>query len=242
VFNRLAGFLGLAAVACLVGQVGLAQERMPPRGFTQPERHKTTPAPAPPVLPAVVANVPAYTMQVSIGPTDGPATARRRRVVSRAPDRVHVAEGRDTEWLFRRNPLDYSRVSAQLTDHRAQTVTTYDESDVRNLLAIEGWAGVVSLGFDHALLAGASPTGERRHVGPVVFSRYATPRSSFWWNQEAGVATDFVQHSPGQALWVVVEQLSAGVDPSVLREPVERVPAYTFLDVAEWLEQPPRRR
>ena len=229
----------------LVGACGLVQVAADQRGpfqldgFIRPERRPAPPAPTAPVLPPQVADVPAYTLTVTItAEGDERTVARRTRVVSRTTDRAHVAEGRDSEWFFRRNPIDPARVSGLLVDHRAQRIIIYDESDLRNLLRIDGWAAVVSLGFDHRFLAEASATSHERRVGGVRFVQYTTPAASFWWSAEAGLATDFTEQQGPSALRVSIEAVSPGVNESLLRDPAVRFPAYEVLDVAEWLEQP----
>jgi hypothetical protein len=233
----------LVALVFVCGPVLLAAGQPSPLqqdGFTRPVRRPGPPAPAAPVLPPQVANVPAYTLTVAFeAEGDSRTAARRTRAVSRATDRVHVAEGRDSEWFFRRNPLDPARVSGLSVDHRAQRIVEYDESDLRNLLGISGWADVVSLGFDHGLLAKVAATAHERRLGGVRFVQYTTPAASFWWSAEAGLATEFTHQQGARALRVTIEALSPGVNERLLLDPVARFPAYEVMDVAESLEAPP---
>lgn len=222
-------------VLLAVGQSGPLQRD----AFTRPVRRPGPAAPAAPILPAAVADVPAYTLTVTIAAEGGTGTVpRRTRAVSRTTDRVHVAEGRDSEWFFRRNPIDPARVSGSLVDHRAQRIVVHEESDLRNLLGISGWADVVSLGFDHRFLAEAAPTAHERHVSGVRFVQYTLPSTSFWWSAGAGLATEFTQQQGSRSLRVTIEALSPGVNETLLLDPLERFPAYQELDVAEWLERP----
>lgn len=242
VVTRFASLLALALTVSGCGSVlADADQRSgsQPDGFIRPARRPGPPAPAAPVLPPQVANVPAYTLTVAIDLEGDARTATRRtRVVSRTTDRVHVSEGRDSEWFFRRNPIDPARVSGILVDHRAQRLVGHEESDLRNLLGISGWADVVSLGFDHTFLAEAAATTRERQVGGVRFVQYTAPTASFWWSAEAGLATEFTQQQGTRSLRVTIETLSPGVNGTLLLDPVARFPAYEELDVAEWLEQP----
>ncbi len=209
-------------------------------GFTRPVRRAGPPPPAAPVLQSAVADVPAYTLTVAIvAEGEDRTVTRRTRAVSRTKDRVHVAEGRDSEWFFRRNALDPARVSGVSVDHRAQRIVEYDESDLRNLLGITGWADVVSLGFDHGLLAEAAATAQERRLGSVRFVQYTTPAASFWWSAETGLATEFTHQQGTRSLRVTIEALSPGVNERLLLDPGTRFPAYQAMDVAESLEAPP---
>jgi hypothetical protein len=153
---------------------------------------------------------------------------------------VHVTEDRTTEWFFRRNPVVQNRVSGIKIDHRARTLIAYDESDLRNLLGINGWGAIVSLGFDHGQLSKAVATGAQNRVGDVVFEEYRSANGSFSWSAEAGLATDFSTPGAGTGGRVSIVAAAKGVDASLLREPSLRFPAYAVRDVAEWLEHPAR--
>jgi hypothetical protein len=229
--------------ACALEPLEAGDRRQSHRdGFVRPARRAAPPAPTAPSLPSTLEIVPDYTLTVTLEAEGDPRTATRRaRVVSRATDRVHVAEGRDVEWLFRRNALDRARVSGVLVDHREQRLVVYDESDLRNLLGIGGWADVVSLGFDHGLLSRGTATAHERYVGIVRFVEYHTPAASFWWSPEAGLATGFEQQQGVRSQRVSIEAASPGVDPALLQDPSARFPAYEAMDVAEWLELPTRR-
>ena len=70
-----------------------------------------------------------------------------RETVTRTVERIHLlSPGR--EWLFVRNAKDPRRVSGTLVDHAERTVVHYDESDLRNLLGMNGWADALRLGFE----------------------------------------------------------------------------------------------
>lgn len=231
----------LVSVCALVPLEAGARRPSQLEGFVRPERRVAPPAPVAPVLPPELAEVPDHTLTVTLEMEgDARAAARRTRVVSRTTDRVHVAESRDVEWLFRRNPIDRARVSGVLVEHREQRLVVYDESDLRNLLGIEGWAGVVSLGFDYRALNRAPATLRERQVGAIRFVRHEAPDAFFWWSAEAKLATDFTQRQGPRALRVSIEAATPAVDDALLQDPVVRFPAYEVLDVADWLELPVR--
>ena len=48
------------------------------------------------------------------------------------------------EWLFERNRIDTRRVTASVVEHAEKTIVLYGESDVRNLLGLNGWAEVLA--------------------------------------------------------------------------------------------------
>jgi hypothetical protein len=65
-----------------------------------------------------------------------------------------VVTTKNREWLFQRNSVDSRRVSATITEHPEKAVVEYAESDVRNLLGINGWAEVLKLTSTDADKAG----------------------------------------------------------------------------------------
>jgi hypothetical protein len=198
-----------------------------------------------PDLPAGMERLAPLTVTLSVRPEGG--IARREagvtRVVSRTADRVHIAEGRDREWLFVRNPLDPRRASGMLVEHRARAVVLHEESDLRNVLGLSGWASVISLGFDHAQLKATTRTNSVRTVGPLRFERIvpssaATMPDGFWWSHDAALASGFLQPSPAGPVRVSVVAARAGADAAVLQDPLVRFSSYTVVDLAEWLEHP----
>jgi hypothetical protein len=66
------------------------------------------------------------------------------RKVLRTVNRILVST-REREWLFERNSIDPRRVAATVVEHADKTVVIYGESDVRNLLGLNGWAEVLAL-------------------------------------------------------------------------------------------------
>lgn len=209
-----------------------------PDGFVPPLRRADSTRPPVVTAPAHSHSLPDYTLEVTLrADPDAPQRSPRSQVVSRTADRVHVADGDHTEWLFVRNPVAPSRVSAHRIDHARRVVVFYDESDVRNLLGVDGWMGVAMLGFDPTQLDLAVPTTDGVRVGEVAFTRYAGPGTSFYWSDSAGLATGFGAVRSGDVVAVSIARATPGVDPRVLREPATRFPQYAAMDVAEWLER-----
>ncbi len=163
-----------------------------------------------------------------------------RQTVSRTRDRIHITVG-GREWLFERNAIDPRRVSGQLIDHARRSIVLHDESDLRNMLGLKGWADVLMLGLDAAVMSRLVPTGQSRTMAGIRFVKYAandkdSRTSELWWSHEQAMPSAFVVHEDGAATRVSVERLSASVNAEVLRSPSARFPEYKALDLAGWLE------
>jgi hypothetical protein len=84
-----------------------------------------------------------------IQPIEGDALTLTE-TITRTVDRIHLSsEGR--EWLFVRNVRDRRRVSGTLVDHAARAIVFYSESDLRNVVGVNGWADTLKLGFEPGL-------------------------------------------------------------------------------------------
>jgi hypothetical protein len=123
--------------------------------LTEPKRRApdTPPAP-PPSLPADAHTITPTTFDIVV--RRGPATTDRRaarHTISRTADRIHVRGHDGREWLFERNPIDPRRVSATLVEHAAKVLVLYEETDLRMMLGIRGWADVLALGVDRQAFA-----------------------------------------------------------------------------------------
>lgn len=205
-------------------------------------RAPDAPPPMPAELPPGADDVTPLTLEVVIRRqyTDN-ATTVVRQTVSRTLDRVHVEVAGGREWLFERNPLDPRRVSGLLVDHASRTIVLHEESDLRNMLGINGWADVLLIGFDPSALSLLKPTGQARTLGGIRLMRYAAEQkdagvSEVWWNQEQALPAAFVTIAGGRSTRVSTERLRSGVKPERLRSPSVRFPAYKLVDLAEWLE------
>jgi hypothetical protein len=153
---------------------------------------------------------------------------------------VHVAPSEGPEWLYERNPVDTSRVSGLLIDHTTKTIVFYSDSDLRNMLAIPGWAHVIALGFDPALLAGSKPSHDVRTIDDMPFTRFrigaGDQSQDVWWNAEQLLPATFVKRDHEGSIRYAVERIRRAIDENVLRPPASRFPDYRSVDLADWLE------
>lgn len=108
---------------------------------------------APPSLPPGAERITPLTIEAIVRrqPSSGSAQTLPQ-TISRTADRIHIAADSRREWLFERNPRDPRRVSAALIEHTSQAIVLYEESDLRMMLGIRGWADVLALGSESELL------------------------------------------------------------------------------------------
>jgi hypothetical protein len=118
--------------------------------LTEPKRRAADAALAPPPpLPADAETISPATLDIIVRPrADAERRSQVRETISRTVDRIHLKGHDGREWLFERNPLDPRRVSATVIQHAAKTLVLYEETDLRIMLGIRGWADVLALGFD----------------------------------------------------------------------------------------------
>jgi hypothetical protein len=151
-----------------------------------------------------------------------------------------VASGDGPEWLYERNPVDPRRVSAYLVDHAARAIVFHTDSDLRNELAIAGWAQVLTLGFDHTQLAGAISSAEVPTIDGVAFTRFTVARDGkpleVWWNAAQLLPAEFSSIDATGRTRLSIQRIRA-VDETVLQRPQSRFPQYRGVDLAEWLEE-----
>jgi hypothetical protein len=165
-----------------------------------------------------------------------------RQVVSRTADTIHIAGSDRREWRFERNTIDPRRVSAAVVEHAAQTIVLYEESDLRIMFGIRGWADVLTLGFDSETLGRYKPTRDVRTIGGIRFSRWAASdragsASDVWWSDEHALPAEFATgDGPGHTR-VRIERARAGVDPAIVAPAFSRFPKYRVVDLADWLEK-----
>jgi hypothetical protein len=210
--------------------------------FVRPTRRAPVAVPAsPPELPSRAHDVEPFTFEVVTRrtPRTGSAVTERQRV-SRTKDRIHVATGA-TEWLFERNPTDPRRVTALLVHHASRSIVTHEESDLRNTVGIDGWAPVLLIGVDMAVLGTLTPTSESRTSAGLQFRKHAAVAqgqgvSEVWWNAEQLLPLTTVIRDAAGVTNVTVQGLRSGVDATLLRSPSSRFPKYRLVDLAEWLE------
>jgi hypothetical protein len=165
-----------------------------------------------------------------------------RQTVTRTIDRIHVATGHEREWLFERNVRDSRRVTGTLIEHVSRALIVYEESDLRRMLGISGWAHVLTFGFDPGLLAGLGRTDQTRVIGGKQFARYVaaskgTEFQEVWWSSEETIPGRFVTADSRASIEFSIERVRPGADAALLRSPVTRFPAYDVFDLAGWLER-----
>ena len=196
----------------------------------------------PPPLPPLT-DVTPLTLDVTIEVQEatGHGSIFRRRV-SRANDRVHVAEGDGREWLFERNSRDSRRVSGLFVDHGRHVIVVYDESDLRNTQGIRGWTDVLTLGFDPELLKRLQAGTTVRRIDGQPFVRYTAlhddvPVQEVWWSAAQALPTDVLTTGGGGSVRLRIEHARRGVDSTILQAPPTRFPTYRVIDFADYLER-----
>lgn len=224
-----------------IAQTGTANEAWV---LAVPKRRVPDAAPAaPPALPAAANSVTPATLDIVMHRDTTPrGTQTSHQTVSRTVERIHIAGTDRREWLFERNPIDPRRVSAALVEHASQAIIVYEESELRMMLGVRGWADVLSLGFDSQLLGAYERTQDVRTLGGMRFARYTSagtraPVDDVWWNDEQVLASRFSIADGTGVTRFAVERARGGVDATLLRPPVVRFPTYRVLDLADWLEK-----
>jgi hypothetical protein len=210
--------------------------------FTAPARRAPVHAPA--VLPALPENadrIRPVTLDVRIDTTSqsGPPVVQRR-TMSRTSTRIHL-RGEGSEWLFQRNPVDPRRMNGQLVHHATKLIIQHEESDLRNMFGLNGWADVLMLGIDRIALRRLTATSRSRTTGGIRFKelRAADPGIGLvdaWWSDDQAMPSAFTLRRDGGATTLKVIRVRPDVDESLLVDPARRFPAYRVIDVAEWLE------
>lgn len=206
-------------------------------------RAADAPPSAPPALPTGADRVTALTMTAIVRrqSTSGRAETLRQ-TISRTADRIHIAASNGREWLFERNPRDPRRVSASIIEHASHAIVLYEESDLRMMLGIRGWADVLTLGFDRDALNQYKRARQARTVGGIRFARYATDRrdastGEVWWSEEHVFPSGFTTTDQGGSTRFSIERVRTGADATLLRPPDARFPTYRVFDLADWLER-----
>ena len=241
----------LAATAGMVAAAGGPLGAEPPGsagrggtvGLVLPARRAPDPGPAAaPELPPGWERLAPITLQAVVERRSASGAVQTvRQTISRTTERLHVAAGAGTEWLFEQNPTDPRRAFGSRVDHRTRVIVLYDESDLRNLLGLRGWGHVLALGFDSSVLPELQASGRLRRLGTLSFRRYAdeSKRATVtvvWWSHEQVFPSQFTTKDRTGSMTFSVGRVRAGADVSLLRPPAVRFPAYRVVDVADWLE------
>ncbi len=216
------GWMTLVAAAALCASAGPARAAQAPASDLAvpvlPVRKGTPPRVRTPVeLPPGADRVAPLTLHLRITTRAAGRVSERSQTVTRTAKRVHVASVADgspahsadggVEWLFERNPVDPRRASATYVAHATRTIVTYSDSDLQTMLGISGWAHILTMGVDPAILAGVTP--------------FSAPRS--------------IDMPDGTRL--VIERASATTDLQLVQPAELRFPAYRVVTLADWLEE-----
>jgi len=185
----------------------LAVPVMPVRKGAQPAPRALTP------LPPGAERVTPLTLYVRVTTRASGRVSERRQTMTRTADRVHVGNGdvagaaSGVEWLFERNPVDPRRASATYVAHGAKTIVVYSDSDLQTMLGIPGWAHILTMGVDPAILAGVTPSSATRTIDTPDGTR------------------------------LVIERASATVDLQLVQPAELRFRDYRVANLADWLEE-----
>jgi hypothetical protein len=213
--------------------------------FTAPARSGARPSPAAvPEVPDELASPPDVTVEVETRlERSGRAPLHQRKSVLRTSDRVLVSPGpAGPDWLFVRNPKDRRRLSATMIDHRERLLVSYDESELRAGGLGRGWADIASLGVEPEALARLQRTGRSRTVDGLRFDERRPrqqidgPIRELWWSSEAGLPLRVAFDDRTARTENVVREIRRGADAALLRDPRQRYPGYTSIDVADYRE------
>jgi hypothetical protein len=228
--------LGLAATAVGHGQESAADRADLAVPMATARRATDAPPPMPPPLPDGADRISSLTLRTVVRKSAAGRAREVRQTITRSAERIHVVAPGGVEWLFERNPRDPRRVAGHYVEHAAKTIVYHSDSDLRTLMGIDGWARLLTLGFDPRSLDGMRPTGGMRTIAGLRFVRHAGGDEAVWWSSEALFPAELSRQAPGRPPRLVVESVSTTVDSAVLRAPSRRFPAYRAIDVAEWLE------
>ncbi|MEW5975457.1 MAG: hypothetical protein AB1898_06585 [Acidobacteriota bacterium] len=220
------------------GQAGGVRPVLAPSTRRPPD----APPPPPPELPPNAASVTPLTLQalIELRPVQGKALTIRQSI-SRTADRIHVSGDDGSEWLFERNPRDARRVTGVRIERTSGQLVVHEESELRNVLGVRGWADVLMLGFDRNLLDGLERTEETQTVGGIRFARYSPVRKDLrvqdvWWSDDQLLAKAFVLADDTGTSRFSIERINPDVSTQLIQHPSLRFPAYRLVDFPDWLD------
>lgn len=175
--------------------------------------------------------------------TSGAAhVAQTRQTISRTTERLHLRADDTREWLFRRNPMDPTRVSASLVDHRSRVIVIYDESDLRQRHGHRRLGPRPDAWNRSGAAQGPDTHGPAAHDGGIRFARYVGHRqdnspSEIWWSEEYALPQTVVTKAGAGRTTFSIARISPGVNAEMLRRPTERFPEYDVVDLADWRDR-----
>lgn len=220
----------------------LSQSPVQPDGLVQPVRQRMERVLRLPELPAAAERIAPLTLHLVLTPEGGPPREVVQQKVTRTAARVHIVASDGAEWFFEQNPLDTRRGSGYLVQHAIRTIIVHEDSELRNLLGLTGWAQILSLGYDTETLSNLSATPAARVLNGIEFVRYTSKASDadpteLWWSSNDVLADGFTLTRPEGRWRVTISSVTREVDSKVLESPIARLPEYRVVTLSEWLEQ-----
>ena len=151
-----------------------------------------------------------------------------------------MADGR--EWLFERNPIDPRRVSGFVVHHDKRTIVRYDDTELRNWMALRGWADVVTLGIDLSAMGALQATTQKKSVAGWTFVRFVArekdqPVREVWWDRDEALPSSFRIVDAAGSTTMTVIKIDRLTKDELLRSPAVRFPNYRVVDLSDWLER-----
>lgn len=151
-----------------------------------------------------------------------------------------MADGR--ELLFERNPVDPRRVSGFVVHHDKRTIVRYDDTELRNWMALRGWADVISLGIDPGAMSRLQATTQRKSMAGWTFVRFVArekdqPLREVWWDSDEALPSSFRIVDAAGSTTMTVTKLDRVTKDELLRSPATRFPNYRVVDLTDWLER-----
>jgi hypothetical protein len=234
--------VGAASVAALTAWRQPFTELDHPEAIALPVRNAPDPPPIPqpPVVPTHARALPSGTFVLTTTRSDARGKRTSKQTITRTHDRIHLAiDGGREEWLFVQNAVYRDRVSGYLIDHSARHIRLYEESALRSLMQIRGWADVLTVRFDPATLAALRDTRERRQAGGSTFARFVATESTgdgvveVWWSEALLLPLSVTVREDGTTVTSVVEHMTSEAEASLLTDPARRFPQYESRDAAD---------
>ncbi len=178
----------------------------------------------------------------------GPQGQRRAvQRVTRTTDRIHlVMDGTQKEWLLERNAVDRRRVSGYLIDHHSRQILAHQETDLRGVQQLRGWADALMMRFDPSGLPALRRTDATEVVLGATFTRHvALDRTrdgvvDVWWSDALLLPLRLTTRERGVIATSAVgpiEKAESAEALAVLADPRARFPDYEILDLSDSRER-----
>jgi len=234
--------VGAATVAALTSWHQPVEAEDDAAAIVVPKRSSPAPPaiPPPPAMPDRAAHLPgiSYVVKTTWASKDGRRTTTDTFTRSHNRVRMTIDDGRE-EWLFVQNARYPDRASGYLIDHRTRQILLHEETVLRTVMGIRGWADVLTMRFDPAILSTLRNTGEQRTVGDAAATRFVSTEATHngiaevWWSEELLLPLVLTVRQPGGTARSVVEGLMDNVDESLLADADQRFPDYKSEDLTD---------